>query len=613
VLKIHSGPGRSWTSTDACRYHRSLLMGEKWMPRLCLGLACLVLHATGSISQPSAVTAPSDAEIRRILVDRIDVQKQSVGIVVGVVEPHGRRVIAYGNLEKGDKRTLDGDSIFEIGSITKVFTALLAAEMAQSGELKLDDPIAKYLPASAKIPERNGRQITLEDLATHTSGLPRMPGNFRPQDPENPFADYSLDALYSFLSSYELHRDIGVKFEYSNLGFGVLGIGLAQRAGMDYEKLVVTRICDPLGMNSTRITLSESMRKRLAVGHSEDLVKVAMWDIPTLPGAGALRSSTNDLLAFLAGVMGHSDNPQTKAVTAAQKLALSISRPTGEPFIDAGLGWAIDTRGGGEIIWKNGGTGGYRAFIGYSPKTGVGIVALSNTSTEDGVDDLGLHLLDVRFPLSVPDGSPNEVALDSSALDGYVGSYELAANFILTVTREGDQLFVKATNQPRAAVYPKSRVEFFYKVVDAQITFEPDAHGRASALVLHQNDRDQRAQRVDDAEAKKLADYIAEHFKDQKANPASEASIRRQIQELRRRQPDLGLFTPALAEIARPQMPHDEDQILSLGYLQSVDFKGVGPGGADIYTVKFERGSLEWRIFLDAGGKIAWQFYRPAP
>lgn len=580
---------------------------------LMLRLMCLVLYAAASAAQTAAVTAPSDAEIRRILIDRIDVQKQSVGIVIGVIEPHGHRVISYGNLENGDKRRLDGDSIFEIGSITKVFTALLAAEMAQDGELKLDDPIAKYLPASVKIPERNGRQITIVDLATHTSGLPRMPANFRPKDPENPYEDYSLDALYSFLSSYELHRDIGIKFEYSNLGFGLLGIGLAQRVGMDYEKLVVTRICDPLGMNSTRITLSESMRQRLAVGHSADLVKASVWDIPTLAGAGALRSSANDLLAFLAGVMGNSSNPRTMGLAAAQKLAVSVSRPTGQPFIDVGLGWTIDTRGGAEIIWKNGGTGGYRTFIGYSPKTDVGIVALSNAATKDGVDDIGLHLLDARYPLSVPEGSPSEVAVDTKALDGYVGNYELSPNFILTVTREGNQLFVKATGQARAAVYPQSRGEFFYKVVDAQITFEPDAAGVVSALVLHQNGLDQRARRIGDTEAKRLSDYVAQHFKEQRANPDSEASVRRQVEELQRRQPDLSRLTPALAEIARPQMPHAEELIAGLGSLSSVEFKGVSSGGADIYTVKFARGSLEWRIFLDDNGKVASQFFHPVP
>ena len=582
------------------------------MRRSCLAVALLALYLMEARAQTPPVTtttAPTDAEIRSILVDRIDLQKQGVGIVVGVIEPQKRRIVAYGGLEKADKRPLDGNTVFEIGSITKVFTALLAADMAQRGELKLDDPIAKYLPSNVKIPERNGRQIAIVDLATHTSGLPRMPANFRPKDPENPYADYSVEQLYSFLGTYELHRDIGVKFEYSNLGFGLLGQGLAQRAGMDYEKLVVTRICDPLGMKSTRITLSEPLRKRFAAGHSADLVTVPAWDSPTLAGAGALRSTANDLLIFLSAMMGYTDNP----LAQAQKTTLSISRSAGSPFMDSGLGWVIDTRGGGEIIWKNGGTGGYRTFIGYSPKTGIGVVALSNASTADGVDDIGLHLLDARFPLAVPEGAPSELSLDTKVLDNYVGNYELQANFILTVTREGNQLFAQATNQTRAALYPKSSVEFFYKVVDAQITFETDARGHATALVLHQGGRDQQAQRIDDAEAKKLADYITQHFKDQKANPDSEASIRRQVEELQRRQPNLEAFTPGLAEIARPQMAHAEDIIASLGTLQSVVFKGVGPGGADIYNLKFEHGSLEWRIFLDAEGKIANQFFHPLP
>jgi hypothetical protein len=215
--------------------------------------------------------------------------------------------------------------------------------------------------------------------------------------------------------------------------------------------------------------------------------------------------------------------------------------------------------------------------------------------------------------LSVPEGSPNEVSLDAKTLDRYVGNYELSANFILTVTREGGQLFVGATGQSRAAVYPKTSVEFFYKVIDAQITFELDTQGHAAALVLHQNGRDQRGKRIDDADAKKLTDYVAQHFADQKANPDSEASVRRQIEELQRRAPDLDEFTPQLAEIARPQMPHIEDMIAALGSLQSVGFKGVGPGGADIYNLKFEHGSLEWRIFLDTKGKIATQFFHPLP
>jgi D-alanyl-D-alanine-carboxypeptidase/D-alanyl-D-alanine-endopeptidase len=574
-----------------------------------LGLACFLWYSAQAATQTmTAAAAPSDAEIRRILAERIDVQKQGVGIVVGVIDPRGRRVVAYGALEKGDRRPLDGDTIFEIGSITKVFTALLAADMAQRGEVKLDDPIQKYLPPTVKIPGRGAKQITLTDLATHTSGLPRMPENFRPKDPGRPYVDYTVDALYSFLSSYELRRDIGIKYVYSNLGFGLLGLGLAQRAGMDYEKLVVTRICDPLGMKSTRATLSESLRQRFAAGHSSDLVTVPEWDIPSLAGAGALRSTANDLLTFLAAMMGYAVNP----LAAAQETALSVRRPTGAPFMETGLGWDIDTRGGTEIISKGGATAGYNTFIGYSPKTGVGVVALANTSAGEGTTDIGQHLLDARYPLWVPENSPSvERTLEAKVLDGYVGHYQLTPTAVFAVTREDGQLYVQLTNQPRAVVYPKSNTEFFYKVVDAKITFEIDPQGFANSLTLHEGGRDQRAKRIDDATAKQLEDTIARRFKDQKPFPGSEAQIRVEIDEMRRKEPTYGRMAPEFAEVARPQAEHIEGLIGGLGTLQSITFKGVGPGGFDIYEVQFEHGSLDWRILLDAEGKVAAEGLRP--
>lgn len=581
--------------------------------RLCLGLACFacyVAHAAAQTTTSPSSAAPSDAEIRRILAERIDVQKQGVGIVVGVIDPHGRRVLTYGAFEKGDKRPLDGDTIFEIGSITKVFTALLAADMAQRGEVKLDDPIQKYLPPTAKMPERSGKQVTLIDLATHTSGLPRMPENFRPKDPSRPYVDYTVDALYSFLSSYELRRDIGIKYVYSNLGFGLLGLGLAHRAGTDYEELVVTRICDPLGMKSTRITLSEPLKRRFAPGHSSDLVTVPEWDIPSFAGAGALRSSANDLLTFLAAMMGYTDNP----LAAAQKTTLSIRRPTGQPFMETGLGWDVDTRGGTEIISKAGGTGGYSTFIGYAPKTRVGVVALANTSAGEGPSDIGQHLLDARYPLWVPENLPsNERTLEAKVLGGYLGHYELAPAAVFAVTREGSQLYVQLTNQPRMAVYPKSNTEFFYKVVDAQISFETDPQGHANTLILHQGGRDQKAKRIDEATAKQLEDTVAQRFKDQKPFPGSEGVIRVEIDEMQRKQPTYERMTPEFAEVARPQAEHVEALIGGLGALQSITFKSVGPGGFDIYEVKFEHGLLDWRLLLDADGKVAGEWLRPLP
>jgi len=468
---------------------------------LILGLAfCFtLLHGAAAQSSPTsqATTSSSpilyDAEIRKILVQRIDQDKQSVGIVVGVIEPAGRRVVAYGGLDKGDLRPLNGDTVFEIGSVTKVFTSTLLADMVERGEVKLTDPASKYLPAGVKLPERGGRQITLEDLATHTAGLPRLPTNLAPKDPANPYADYSVDQLYQFLASYQLTRDIGSKYEYSNLSGGLLGQVLARRAGMDYEQLVRSRICEPLGMKDTEITLSSDMKARLAVGHNQALERVANWDLPTLAGAGALRSSANDLLKFLAANLGYTKS----SLAPAMATMLTVRRPTGIPGLEIALGWHILTHNGHEIIWHNGGTGGYRSYVGYDLQRRIGVVALSNTSMAAGVDDIGLHLLDSSAPLYQAPKERIAIAVDPKLFDGYVGRYELAPNFILTVTREGNQLFVQATGQPKFEVFPESIRDYFVKAVDAQITFETDSQGRTTRLILHQGGANQPAKRIE--------------------------------------------------------------------------------------------------------------------
>ena len=445
------------------------------------------------MAQSSTKSAfPTDAQIRDLLVERIDKQHQSVGIVVGIVDSTGRRTISYGKFDTGDNRTVDGNTIFEIGSVTKVFTSLLLADMVQRGEVALTDPVAKYLHAGVKMPVRNGRQITLEDLATHTSGLPRLPSNLSPKDAANPYADYSVEQLYQFLSGYQLTHDIGSQYEYSNLGGGLLGHVLARRAGMDYEKLVRSRICEPLGMRSTAITLSEEMKTRFAVGHDGTMQRVAYWELPTLAGAGALRSTANDMLTFVAANLGYVKTPLAPAMTAM----LAVRRPTGEPGLEVGLAWHILTHDGHEIVWHNGGTGGFRSFIGFESKTGMGVVVLSNAETPAGVDDIGQHLLNANAPLWQPPKEHTQIAVDPKVFDGYVGQYQLAPNFIMTITREGAQFFVQATGQPKLEIFPESEHDYFLKVVDAQITFETDSQGRATGLVLHQNGMNQPAKRL---------------------------------------------------------------------------------------------------------------------
>jgi serine-type D-Ala-D-Ala carboxypeptidase/endopeptidase len=466
------------------------------MNRVATVLAIHALLAPGA-ARAQTPAVPADAEIRKILVDRVDAQKQSVGIVVGVIDSSGRRVVSYGHLAKDDPRPLNGDTVYEIGSITKVFTSLLLADAVERGEVALTDPVSKFLPAKVKIPERGGRSITLQDLATHTSGLPRMPTNFAPKDPANPYADYSFENLYTFLSGYQLTRDIGSEYEYSNLGGGLLGhaLTLAARA-TDYESLVRARVAAPLGMTSTSITLSPEMKARLAGGHGPTLAPVANWDLPALAGAGALRSTANDLLTFLAANLGYARTPLAPAMARM----LAVRRPTTIPNTVIGLGWHVLTSHGKEIVWHNGGTAGYRTFIGFDPAARVGVVVLSNAGTPAGPDDIGRHLLDAELPLLRPQAPPKtrtEIAVDPQMLERYVGRYQLAPAAIITMTREGGRLFTQLTGQPRFEIFAETDTDFFLKVVDAQVTFETDGTGKAAALVLHQNGLDQRAKRID--------------------------------------------------------------------------------------------------------------------
>ncbi len=458
---------------------------------LTIALATIGL-TTVFAESPAQSPSLSDSDIRRILADRID-SGQSVGIVVGVIDPAGRRIVSHGSVAKGDTRPVTGDTIFEIGSVTKVFTALLLTDMAGRGEVSLSDPVQQYLPADVRVPQRGGRAITLEDLATHTSGLPRLPTNLAPKNPADPYADYSTGQLYQFLSTYELPRDIGAQYQYSNLGDGLLGFVLARRAGKDYESLVRLRICDPLEMRSTGIVLSPELEARMAPGHDQSLAPVPNWHLPTLAGAGALRADANDLLTFLEAVLGY----RSSSLAPAMQAMLRVRRPTGSAGMDISLGWHVLTVRGRDIIWHNGGTGGFRSFLGYEPASRIGVVVLSNTGTPTGVDDIGMHLLDPTLPLRQAPKPHTQVAIDPALLNGYAGRYALAPTFILTVTPENGRLFVQATGQGKLEVFPEGDRNFFYKAVDAQITFEVDGQGRAVALVLHQNGINQRANRID--------------------------------------------------------------------------------------------------------------------
>ena len=427
-----------------------------------------------------SLRAADIAEIRSIMANRVE-SGRAVGMVTGVIDEKGRQVVASGKVSLDGTQQPDGDTVFEIGSVTKVFTSLILADMIEKGEVKPDDPVAKFLPATVKVPSRNGREITLLDLSMQVSGLPRLPDNLKPADPANPYADYDASKLYDFLSRYTLTRDPGEKYEYSNLAVGLLGHALALKAGMSYEELLRRRIFDPLGMSGTSITLSEAQKKRLAPGYDGGLKPVKNWDFAVLAGCGAVRSTVNDMLKFVAANLELTDTPLKFAVRRMR----AVTKGIGAPDLEIGMAWHVFTKFDTRIWWHNGGTYGYRSFVGFNPAKKEGVVLLCNTFMDN--DDLGKHVLESRYPVTT---FHKEVQVDAAVLEPYVGEYELTPAFKITVTREAARLFAQATGQPRFEIFAQSESEFFLKVVDARITFLKDG------LILHQGGVDQKAKKV---------------------------------------------------------------------------------------------------------------------
>jgi serine-type D-Ala-D-Ala carboxypeptidase/endopeptidase len=228
-----------------------------------------------------------------------------------------------------------------------------------------DDPVAQYLPPSVTLHQRGG-PITLLDLATYTSGLPNIPGNVPPGWYARPGAlgDYTQEKLFEFLSSYMPQYEPGTHYEYANLSFGLLGIALAHRVGKSYEELLIERVCDPLGLAHTRITLTDDMRRHLVQPHDLSLKPTPIWDFPAMPGAGIVRASVKDMAAFLKACMGLTQTP----LRAPLARLLETRRPTSLPGTQAGLGWYISSDKNEEIVWKTGLSGGCKTYIGFSTR-----------------------------------------------------------------------------------------------------------------------------------------------------------------------------------------------------------------------------------------------------
>jgi CubicO group peptidase (beta-lactamase class C family) len=372
------------------------------MTRLATALAATVAAASTVAAAQDAV-APwqiPDTDAIAALIAQRNAPRAGQGIVVGVIEPGSERVIVGGPAEGP---AFGGDTVFEIGSISKVFTALILADMANKGEVALDDPAEKYLPPGATMPERGGKKITLRDLSTHVSGLPRLPENMPLADIDDPYADYTDQLMLDFLASYELPRDIGAQFEYSNFAVGLLGWLLCRAAGEDYDTLLRERITGPLGMADTSVALSPEQQARFAQGFDPFMRPGKPWHF-VQPGAGGIRSTADDMLKFAAAALDPSS-----PIGPAMKTALSVRVP-GNVGYEQALGWQVGKQpGGGELLIHNGGTGAFRSVIALLPANGTAVVAFANSAAEPATTDLGLHIL-AGFPLAATPAVPGSAA-----------------------------------------------------------------------------------------------------------------------------------------------------------------------------------------------------------
>ena len=443
-----------------------------------------ILTSTTTISAGNQKVLPSDYEIRKILAERVGSNENDTGIIVGVIEPQGRRIVSFGHRDAGDSRPLDGDTVFEIGSVTKGFTALLLADMFGKNEVALSEPVAKYLPADLKLPERNGRSITFLDLATHTSGLPFMPEN-APALNDPAAAKYSASDLKQYVAGYQLKRDIGTEWEYSNIGYWILSEALSSRAAMDYETLMRKRVITPLKLANTGLSLSPKMKANLATGHDAALQPApAVSALPIysiMPAAGSLYSTTNDLLTFLSVAMGYEHSPLAPAI----KAAVSTRRPT-EGGNEQALGWTVIGKGDDQLIYRDGGTYGFASSMAWDPKKRSGVVVLSNQQGD--VDDIARHLLRPDVPLAKPTNTKHtEMAIDSSLLDKYAGRYEAQGEGIFTIARENNFLTIESPADwglPKLRIRPESQRDFFAAELPLRVTFKID-DGRATGLLIY--------------------------------------------------------------------------------------------------------------------------------
>ena len=445
------------------------------------GAAALMTMTTRLRAQSGQAPPPVDGPLGAALRDRL--RHEGVGLVAAVADGTAVQFTSAGRLAAGQDRAPDADTRFEYGSVTKTFVALLLADMAMRRELKLDDPVESVLGA-IKLRDSAGAPITWADVATHRSGLPRLPPNLQPRDGMDPYADYGSAALHSFLAGWKPEVPRNSRWEYSNLGFGLLGHALALRAGKSFALTMRERVLAPLQLNEIEISTAGSTISNLAPGHDAQARVVSRWQFDALAGAGALVGSARSLVRYAQAATGLIDTPLAPAFALALK-----ERAAGPSAANPiGLAWILAPLNGRRVALHDGGTFGFASTVILDPKQRRAAVLLSNAA--GSVNDLAIHAVDPSVAprdIAAEKGRParEPVVIDAAALAPLAGEYALNPNFKLFLRLQDGKLLARATGQGEFELFGINPRRFFARVTTLEIHFDGDA-GVPAALMLHQ-------------------------------------------------------------------------------------------------------------------------------
>lgn len=448
--------------------------------RLAIAAACATLGVHAADGDYS--TEPA---LRAVLEKRLEAEETPACAIAGFVGE--KTIVARACTAGASSPALVPGAFVEIGSISKALTGLVLADMVERGEVSLDASAASLAPAGAKLPRAGEREIRLRDLVSQSSGLPRLPPGFRPKDMANPYADFTVDALYAALANTELARAPGAAGEYSNFGFLWLSELVGRRGGRDIESLAKERIFEPLGMKEAAVRLGPEAMKRLAPGHDAARRPVPPWDFaPALAGVGGFRVTTDDMMKLAEALAGRRASGLDAAIRRSQEQLFVNPRGSATAYA-----WQVIPRPAGTVYWHNGGTGGFRTMLAWSPATRRAAFVVVDTGA--ALDDLALHLVDPGLPAKVKRVA---IALEEAVLEEYVGRYALRPDFVIAVTREGTRLFTQATGQGRIEVFAEAKDRLFARAVDARLAMRRGEDGKVEGLTLLQGGREVPAKRL---------------------------------------------------------------------------------------------------------------------